>query len=753
VRTKSWIHCTLARRWGSLLPAALLVAALMLTTSAVRADLPPSCGELGFALTDHSCFHARFGPYTTVTAASGLASATAAPNVDAVHTFYDVVLPNPAGQNTVSYKVASSQRAGTWAIFHDARVPIRVLSESGQLQPVVLSHDVTSCSFLPRVDVFELGLERYRVVLGPAAVTRSVLVIENISDFTNPNGRDADGDGYGDSADAVVTPCVPALGYVQNALDCDDTNPLIHPGAAEVCDGVDQNCNGIPDDVGLPCSSGLGQCKRSGTMACNASLAPAVCSAVPGSAGVEACDGIDSDCNGTVDLGESGLCTSYDAPSCVLVLGETRCGCDADNDCGGPASGRICDLGSRRCKNGCVALSGRNGCPTGLVCSSSDPVSPGECVSPESGCTDDAGCSATPVTPYCFAPPAQLGRCVECIVDAACARREDRKIACIGPNHTCAECTAEDPSRCEATDRGSSCLPTGLCGCVDDTACAPGRTCDIARGTCTPPSDGVTDADGGPEVQPAVEDGCGCRVMGSPSKTASHRLLVVAALGVALFARRRRFAVGLGGAAASVLLLLSVVDCGGRVAILEAPNEDASGIGVGARPGADASTDLDGASTDASVDACDRVLGEKVIEHACSHGTHGPFDTVVGAEASGTPPSVNIVHHTYEIVMPAEAPPYRGAVTYTPERQGPHVLFTQPRVDLRVLSGTVALPLEYREAVAKTCAAFDEAMVVPLSKEEVIRVEIDRSPTREVKLFIEHLGTFGDEAWGTNCSP
>jgi len=59
--------------------------------------------------------------------------------------------------------------------------------------------------------------------------------------------RDADIDGYGDQG-SVVYSDTPVPGYVEQSTDCDDSNSSIYPGAAETCNGVDDNCNGTQDE-------------------------------------------------------------------------------------------------------------------------------------------------------------------------------------------------------------------------------------------------------------------------------------------------------------------------------------------------------------------------------------------------------------------------------------------------------------------------------------------------------------------------
>jgi Putative metal-binding motif len=60
-----------------------------------------------------------------------------------------------------------------------------------------------------------------------------------LSDFY----RDLDGDGFGDPG-SVKRACVKPSGYVIDKTDCDDTKAAVHPGAPEVCDQVDNNCDG-----------------------------------------------------------------------------------------------------------------------------------------------------------------------------------------------------------------------------------------------------------------------------------------------------------------------------------------------------------------------------------------------------------------------------------------------------------------------------------------------------------------------------
>ena len=69
---------------------------------------------------------------------------------------------------------------------------------------------------------------------------------------------DTDGDGYGSTTATSTLVCAvnattPPTGYSVNNTDCDDTRNIVHPGAIDVCgDGLDNDCNGNIDNVGMP---------------------------------------------------------------------------------------------------------------------------------------------------------------------------------------------------------------------------------------------------------------------------------------------------------------------------------------------------------------------------------------------------------------------------------------------------------------------------------------------------------------------
>jgi hypothetical protein len=60
---------------------------------------------------------------------------------------------------------------------------------------------------------------------------------------------DSDGDGFGDLSTAAAA--CPTAGLVADSTDCDDTSATIWPGAPEVLDGQDSDCDGVIDQTSL----------------------------------------------------------------------------------------------------------------------------------------------------------------------------------------------------------------------------------------------------------------------------------------------------------------------------------------------------------------------------------------------------------------------------------------------------------------------------------------------------------------------
>ncbi len=136
--------------------------------------------------------------------------------------------------------------------------------------------------------------------------------------------RDVDLDGFGDAAFSEVT-CTPSPGYVADGTDCDDRIPSIYPGAVELCDGFDNNCDGNVDENATQEATwyadgdgdGFGDAGNTqlscfqpvGFAAAPGDCDDAIPTTFPGAP--EACNGVDDDCNGRIDDSATDALTWY----------------------------------------------------------------------------------------------------------------------------------------------------------------------------------------------------------------------------------------------------------------------------------------------------------------------------------------------------------------------------------------------------------------------------------------------------------
>ncbi|HEU5182037.1 MAG TPA: putative metal-binding motif-containing protein [Candidatus Polarisedimenticolia bacterium] len=265
-------------------------------------------------------------------------------------------------------------------------------------------------------------------------------------------GFDGDGDG--------VTTC---------GGDCNDANPAIRPGATEICNGVDDNCTGGIDegfdadgDTFTTCG---GDCNDS-----NVNIHPGA---------AEVCNGLDDNCTAGIDEGGNALCS--DTNSCTSDV------------CGGAAGCQFSPVPDGNACNDSNACTQTDACASG-VCNGTNPV---VCSAPDT-CHDAGTCNTTSGACENAPPKPDNTPCS----DADLCTQTD----------TCQTgvCTGSNPVVCSPSDDchdPGTCAPaTGVCSvgapkangssCSDGNACTMNDTCQT--GVCQ--AGGLRDGDGDAHV-------------------------------------------------------------------------------------------------------------------------------------------------------------------------------------------------------------------------------------------------------------